>query len=163
MTFPDRDPQVFFDLARDQLAGQLEALDALDSKIGLLFSTATTLVGILAAVLALRPGRFGVVEYTAAFLTLVVYAVVCWQTERAYRARDWKAGPNLKQLYRLYKDSSEDDRWFKWQMANQLRLDYESNKGQQVFKSDALQVILPWVMTQSAILVLTLFLVAVGA
>ncbi|MFL5953270.1 MAG: hypothetical protein ACJ76I_04075 [Gaiellaceae bacterium] len=141
----------------------LSTLDAIDSKIGILFSTSSALLGILAAVIALRSGRLGVVEYAAVAISIVTYLIVARHSERAYRCRDWKVGPNLKHVYRLYRDDLADEVAVGWEVANQFRLDYEANKDEEVRKSDALGVILLWVVTQSLVLVAALALVAAGA
>jgi hypothetical protein len=157
--FPSRDPDVFYDLTRGQLAIQLETLDAIDNKVGLLFSTSSALLGILAAVFALKPGKLGLWEYLALGGFVALYLIVCWQSERAYRARNWKTGPDLKQVYREHKRPG-DDRELKWRIANHFRIDYEKNQKLANLKSEALQLILPCVMTQTLILVLALILVA---
>src|SRR5437660_3325901 len=98
--YPERDPDVYYDLARERLAVQLETLDAIDNKVGLLFSTSSALLGILAAVFALKPDRLGLLEYVALGAFVALYLVVCWQSERAYRCRDWNTGPDVQQVYR---------------------------------------------------------------
>jgi hypothetical protein len=156
---PKRDPDVYYDLTRAQLAVQLETLDAIDNKVGLLFSTSSALLGILAAVFALRPGKLGCYEYLALGAFVALYLFVCWQSERAYRCRDWETGPDLKQVYRAYNKPGDDD-WQKWEIANRFRIAYEKNQVLMNVKSEALRLILPCVMTQTLILVLALILVA---
>ena len=94
--YPAADPQVFYDLVRERLATQLSTLDAVDNKVGLLFSTSSALLGILAAVIALRSEGLGFIEYAAVGLSLGAYLVVAFYSERAYRCRDWNKGPEPK-------------------------------------------------------------------
>lgn len=161
--YPTGDPDVFYDLARAQLAVQLEALDAVDGKVGLLFSTSSALLGILAAVFALRSKDLGALEYAAVGAFLVIYLVISWQSERAYRARGWNTGPSLKQVYSAYAAlGGGDDRELKWKVANHVRIDYEKNQKFANLKLEALQMILPCVIGQTLILVLALVAVAAG-
>jgi hypothetical protein len=162
MSYPDRDGHVFFALARDRLAVQLEALDAIDNKIGVLFTTSTALLGILAAVLALKAGHISGWDYTAVGVSVVVYGFVSVYAGYAYRAREWKTGGDLRETWRMYSESEESDRQLEWRVANRLRLDYEANKGDVANKLDALDRIFPALVIQSLILVLTLVLVAAG-
>lgn len=157
-TFPNRDPDVFYDLASRQLTIQLETLDAIDNKVGLLFSTSSALLGILAAVFALKLDKLGRYEYLTLAISVALYAFVSWQSQRAYRARDWKTGPDLKQVYRAYKKPG-DDRELKWKIANHLRIIYEKNQKAANLKANALRLILPCVIAQSLALVLALILV----
>lgn len=162
--YPDSDPQVFYELARERLAIQLDSLDAVDNKIGLLFSTSTALLGILAAVLALKRNTLGSGDYVALGASVAVYVLISWQSERAYRCRSWSTGPILKDVWRRYKRAGEGKHpKIQWEIANQLRIDIENNRPAVNLKLDALQLILPSVIAQSLILVLTLGLVAAGA
>lgn len=161
-TYPTSDPDLFYDLAKERLAVQLETLDANDNKVGLLFSTSSALLGILAAVYALKPTRLGLLEYMALGVFVAFYLVVCWQSERAYRCRDWNVGPNLNEVYRAF-SGSRDDRNLKWRVANHIRRDYEKNQPMANVKSMALQLILPCVICQTLILVLALVSVAEAA
>jgi hypothetical protein len=161
--FPAGNPDVFYGLSREQLAIQLETLDAVDNKVGLLFSTSSALLGILAAVFALRSNDLGLLEYASLGAFVALYVFISWQSERAYRARDWKTGPSLKQVYAQYKRlGASDDRDLKWRIANHLRIDYERNQKLANLKTDALQLILPCVIGQTLILVLALIAVAEG-
>jgi hypothetical protein len=155
--FPDRDGRVFFDLARDRLNEQLETLDAIDSKIALLFSTSTTLVGILAAVLALRPGSFDTVSYILVGVSMLCYGVASWHAWRGYRARVWKYGPNLTEVWRALTDEGGlTDHQIEWSVANDIRLAYVENSAKVKAKADALDAIARALLTQTVILVLAL-------
>jgi hypothetical protein len=159
--FPDRDGRVFFDLARDRLSEQLATLDAIDSKIALLFTTSTTLVGILAAVLALRHGGFDTVSYILVGVSMFCYGVVCWHAWRGYRARHWKFGPNLNEVWKAFTDEGDQtDHQLEWSIANDIRLAYVKNSAKVQAKADALDAIAPALLTQTVILILALVVVA---
>ena len=55
--YPVADPAVVYDLAKNKLSIQLSAIDALDSKIALGISLATTLAAITLAFLGIRAGQ----------------------------------------------------------------------------------------------------------
>src|SRR5207253_2096441 len=81
---------------------QIETLDAIDAKIAVLFGTSTTLVGILAAVLALRAGSFGTASYILVAVSIIAYGVSAGCGWHGYRARTWKSGPLLQQVFDAY-------------------------------------------------------------
>jgi hypothetical protein len=159
--YPQADPQVYLDLARERIAVQLETLDALDNKIGLLFTTSCALLGILAAVVALKVSKLSNGDLASLAASIWLFWLVGFLTEFAYRQRSWHTGPQLTQLWREF-FHTEDERRLHWRIANRIRLDYERNKGGVAIKEHALSVILPLVITQSLVLVLALVLVAEG-
>ena len=55
--FPNADPSLSYDLAKNELSIQLSSVDALDSKIALGGSLATTLMAILLAFFGIRTGQ----------------------------------------------------------------------------------------------------------
>jgi hypothetical protein len=158
--YPKRDGRAFLDVARDRLGVQLDTLDAIDAKIALMFTTSTTLVGILAAILALRGGKFDTVSYIllgASMFSYLLVSVVAW---RGYRAQTWNAGPNLVALWRFASESELSDQQLDWLVGNHLRRDYEKNGPAVEAKSKALDHILPALFIQTLTLVLTLVVVA---
>jgi hypothetical protein len=158
--FPDCDPQVFYELARDRLSTQLSIIDALDDKIGLLAGLASGLLGILAAVFALSA------EASAAQLVVLVgatvaYGYVATESLRAYRERDWHVGPDLRQVWDEMHDGEKvSDALWKWRMANDTWASYKHNHVSEKAKADALPGIFVGVVIQSGLVVLALVLVA---
>ena len=53
--YPDGDPHLVYEVARDYLTAQLSFVDALDAKLGVFFTGASGLLGVAAAILALAP------------------------------------------------------------------------------------------------------------
>jgi hypothetical protein len=101
-------PDFFYEVSRRQLDVQLEFLDAVDDKLGLLFSIGSAEVGIIAAFLLLRPevihGRWlllliGALSYFALALASILGL---WD-------RSWQVGPDAVYLGRLYNDGHSDD------------------------------------------------------
>jgi hypothetical protein len=162
--YPTGDPQLFYELARDRLNTQLSTIDALDSKIGLLFSLASGLLGILAAVFALRPvtgeDRISILALLLLIAAGVAYCFVAYGGIRAYRIRSWDVGPDLTKVWNdLW---SLDDSLVKWRVANALRADYEANQDAVDEKRDALFMVFAGIIVQSLLLALALVLVAAG-
>src|SRR5687767_13747203 len=97
--YPDRDPEMFYGLARDRHAAQAALLDSLDSKLVFILSGSSALVGILVAVCALRPDAFDGWEFVlpaasgAAWLALTCFAL------HAFRPVAWLSGPNLAAVF----------------------------------------------------------------
>jgi hypothetical protein len=162
--FPQRDPDLFFELARDRLNTQLSSIDALDSKIGVLFSLSSGLLGILAAVVALRSAGEEAISRPVWGLLVaagVAYAFVACSAVRAYRARSWGVGPSLLKTWNALWGEDTDAR-IKWRVANRIWADYENNRRAVRTKTDSLLMAFTGVIIQSLLLVLALVLVAVA-
>lgn len=160
--FPDRDPDVFYELAKDRLAAQLALIDALDNKIGLLFSLSSGLLGILAGVLALRGGQLDLADWITVGASTGVYVLVAFWCQRAYFGRDWDAGPSLQEVYDDLFDRLKDDKRLKWGLAADFWNYHDNNLPAQKAKQCLLRPVLAGVTVQTLTLVLTLFLVAAG-
>jgi hypothetical protein len=160
--YPDRDPGLFYELARDRLAMQLGSIDALDSKIGLLISLASGLMGLLAAVFALRGEQPDSGELALIGVATLVYLVASGIGIRVYFCRSWKLGPDLRQVWDALW-GEDDDRRLKWDVANSFWSFYEKNRSGQRTKEDALPFILIAVVIQTLLVVLALFLVTQAA
>lgn len=158
--YPDKDPRIYFDLARDRLSTQLLTLDAVDSKISVLFTTSTALLGILAAVLALKSGTRHAWDYIPVAASVLAYLFVSCHAQRAYRPRKWYIGGDLKETWKMYSEFPESDQRLGWRVANRIRIDYGKNEGDVRAKSDALERIFRGLVIQSLSLVLALVLAA---
>jgi hypothetical protein len=163
--YPLRDPQMFYELARDRLATQLSMLSAVDSKIALLVSFASGLLGLLAAVLALSTPK-DEVSLSLPHLGLLVaaavpYAYAAFKGIRAYRAREWSVGPKLGQVMKTM-EGSKDDARVKWGLATDFWTCYFENRVAYEAKSDALQAVFLAVVIQTGLVVLALALVGAG-
>jgi hypothetical protein len=156
--YPDRDPQMFYELARERHAAQAGGLNVLDNKLGLLLSTSSALLGILVAVYALRPDAFGAWALAllsasgAAWLVLGAFAV------HAIWHRPWQSGPQLQTVFDLH--FSENDSKIKWRAANTFWHDYKHNTTHEKRKARALHWALSLFIGQTVLLVVALALVA---
>src|SRR5688572_9297743 len=115
--YPDRDPQMFYELARDRHASQAALLNALDNKLSVLLSASSALIGILIAVYALRPDAFDtwplvlLSASAAAWLLLSAFALcTIWP-------RRWEFGPKLSGIFND-QFSQKDDATLKWFAAS---------------------------------------------
>jgi hypothetical protein len=152
----ERDPQLFYEVARDRLNVQLSLLDALDNKV----------LGILGAVIALHAGSanesIGAVEIVLLIAATVAYVVVVYNGIEAYFCRSIDLGPDMRKTWNAMWNDSDDDA-VKWRVARSYWEKYEENRPFQEKKSNALPSMLVGVIIQSFLVVLALVWVAVVA
>jgi hypothetical protein len=159
--YPDRDPQLFYELARDRHASQSVVLDLLDSKLNFYLTSSGALVSLLVAVYALRPDEFDGWRIVlpaasgAAWLLLTRFALC------AVRPNKWEAGPMLQDVYDSH-FSKDDDATLKWRAACHFWSDYDKNKSLMAEKVDALKLSQRLFIIQTALLVAALSLVALS-
>jgi hypothetical protein len=157
--YPDRDPDLFYEMARDRHAAQADALGSLDTKLAFFLSSSSALLSILIAVYALRPGAFHTLELVLVGVSGGVWLVLTVRALYAFRHRPWKSGPRLQEFYDLY--FVRDERRLKWIAANRFWGDYNDNKPLEDRKASALTWALCLFVTQTLLLIATLVLVAV--
>lgn len=105
--FPGASERLVYELARDRIGGQLSQIDGLDLKLASFLGFGGTLVGIGAAVLALRedsPPLSTVILVAAALLLYAVLAIKCLM---GYRLQDWQVGPKLEDAWALARKHPE--------------------------------------------------------
>lgn len=168
-TFPTRDPQLMYEVARDRLSTQLDFIDAIDGKIAMLVSIASALLGIAAAVFALHTTSAPVAGHADGGLsgweiaTLVIgavsYTVVVAFGMNAYLCRDWDVGPSLRALWDQHGSADSDER-IKWGVAVDTWLGYEANKPTYDTKERALKVAFFGTALETLVLVAAISLVA---
>jgi hypothetical protein len=162
----ERDPQLFYEVARDRLNVQLSLLDALDNKVISLVGFGSTLLGILGAVIALHASgtneSIGAVEIVLLIAATVDYVVVVWKVIEAYFCRSIDLGPEIRKTWNAMWSDGEDDA-VKWRVARSYWEKYEENRPIQETKSNALPSMLVGVIIQSFLVVLALGWVAVAA
>jgi hypothetical protein len=170
LSYPNRSPDLVYDLASSQLSTQVEAIDALDGKIAVLLSLASALLGIAAATFALHvsvaSGR-SVNTLTHRDLVVLavgiaVYIVISYKGIRAYFCKDWDIGPKALTIWDQFETDKSDDR-IKWGAANDLIYAYEDNDAAYRGKLAAVKWIFPGVAVETLALVVAIALVAWGA
>src|SRR5215210_5368138 len=94
-SYPNRDPQLFYELARDRHAAQAETLSVLDTKLGLLLSTSSALLSVLVAVYALRPDAFDAWALLLLSVSGAAWLLLGASAVHAIWHRPWRSGPEL--------------------------------------------------------------------
>jgi putative flippase GtrA len=102
MTMPDDeapggDPSLLIELARDQLGYQQGAADAAETKAGIFFGVGSTLLGVLVAIVALKPPHTAW-SIAAACAVTASYVVLTGASLWAYRTDEWKIGPDIRKV-----------------------------------------------------------------
>jgi uncharacterized membrane protein len=159
--FPDRDPQMFYELARERHAAQADTLSVLDNKLIFYLSSSSALVAILIAVYALRPDAFDTWELVLPGASGLAWLLLMALALKALHVKKWLSGPKLDQVFERH-FSEEDDATLKWRVAKGFWKDYEKNGKLEADKRWALNRALVLFILQTAILVTALFLVALS-
>jgi hypothetical protein len=115
------DPAHLTDLARDQLGYLLASADAAETKTGIVFGVGSTLLGLLVAIVALRPPStpWSIGSASAAgatYLTLTVFCLFVYRTDK------WRMGPNVRLLARKWRTRTAEAN--KWAVLQTLLMDY---------------------------------------
>jgi hypothetical protein len=162
--YPERDPQLLYELAKDRLSTQLGFVDAVDNKLGLLFSASSALMGILVAVFAIRGVNipFGVGEFLIISISGLLYLVAGALTYAAYSPREWNLGPELREVWDDLWDPDADESVVRWRVATALWQNYEANQPAQEKKAKQLPFLVLVIICQVAALCSALGLVAAG-
>jgi hypothetical protein len=162
--YPERGSALFYELAKDRLSTQLDTIDGIDAKLGMLFSVSSALIGILVAVFTIRGNTtaLSVGDYTVISISGALYILAGGVTYVSYRARTWKIGPKLLQVWDDLHDPALDDDLIRWQAARAFWSDYDDNLSDQKKKSDRLPLLVLVVIVQVLALCSALGLVAAG-
>jgi hypothetical protein len=94
--FPDDPAQAAdlpYDLAQQALSRNLDSIDALDAKIGNIFTWAGGLIALLAAVFAIRTGTFHSWGLAIFIVAAAIYAVIAALTLGTLWSKNWRSGP----------------------------------------------------------------------
>ena len=124
--FPKTGERLVYELARDRIGMQMNQVDALDTKLASFLGLGGALLGIGAAVLALRedtPPVATIVLFALASVLYVILAVICL---RAYRIQDWNAGPKLEDAWANARRYAEQSLY--WWAAEAYTKFYITNK-----------------------------------
>jgi hypothetical protein len=162
--YPERGSELFYELAKDRLSTQLNTIDGIDAKLGMLFSASSALIGILVAVFTIRGNTttLSAGDYTVISISGALYLLAGGLTYVSYRARTWKVGPKLGQVWDDLHDPALDDDRIRWQVARAFWSDYDDNLSGQKKKADRLPLLVLVVIVQVLALCSALGLVAAG-
>jgi len=103
------DPRLVLDLARERLQHQLSFADSLDSKIATLFAAGSALVGLLAAVFALKGDGLDRGSITVLCVALLAYVVLTGVAAGATWPQRWRLGPSVDWAWKRSQEASEDE------------------------------------------------------
>jgi hypothetical protein len=127
MRLPATDPGLYLDLGRDQLGYQLGAADATEAKAGTWFAVGSTLMGLLVALVALKPPKSGM-GITLAVLVVVAYLVMTGASMVVFFGSKWGAGPKLNDLLINREEGGWTDTETKWVAFKRIRDDFAGNE-----------------------------------
>jgi len=159
--YPDRDPQLIYEIARDHLLSQLDFVDAVDNKIATFLVLGSGLVGILATIFALRPQAFNVWAAFALSIAGVAYVALSVASVWSYWLRSWYIGPGLREVWADH--YSHQERELKWRAAAAYLGYYEENTKIYTNKTRAMKLSLACVIIETLALTAGLSLVAAEA
>jgi|ERR1700674_167964 len=126
MAFPPADPSVIYDLARARLDGQLSAVAAMDSKLAGFLGVGSALVGIVAAIYAIRPDTFKAGGWEFLLVAFVVYGLLSVTSLAGMRPRGWSTAPDMEAIYNDHIHFGEAD--IRWRATSTLLRLHKKNK-----------------------------------
>src|SRR4051794_25679825 len=91
--YPKRDPQLFYELARDRHAAQADTLNVLDTKLSFFLSSSSALLALLVAVYALRSDTFEAWEWVIPAASGAAWLVLTTLALNAFHPKKWLSGP----------------------------------------------------------------------
>jgi hypothetical protein len=126
MAFPPANPEVIYDLARGRLDSQLSAIAAIDSKLAGFFGIGSALLGVVAAIYAIKPDVFKTGGWLVLGLALLAYVALSAVALGGMRLRDWKTGPQMEDIYDDHIHYGEAE--IKWRVTSTLLKLHKKNK-----------------------------------
>ena len=134
--FPERNPELAYEVGKNLVDVQLQAVDSLDNKAGMAFGFAGAILAIPLAVLALDSSSRdwpvlhlllggGAAYLGCSFLCLISLLV-----------RGWAAGPTLQELWEYSRDEAFTDDDMKWWAAEVYKESFEENESRLKMKGD---------------------------
>jgi len=151
--FPQKDPQLVYDLSKERLNVQLSQIDSLDTKIGNLMGFGSAILAIMVTILTLASTVplhtmillfIGIAAYLAMVITLLI----------AYYAKHWEAGPDLNEAWQH--STQYEIRTMYWWATESLKKCYFGNKNKTARKVRAIKIGLPLLAVETVTLTLGL-------
>jgi hypothetical protein len=140
--FPNYDPGIWFELAKDALDTQLAFVDAVDAKLGNFLATGSGLLALLAAVYALRPDAVKDAQIHAFIGAAVIYGVLALTCLVALWGRSWGTGPDTEELRGLAEERNYSDAQVRWKAQARYIEDTAKNEQPYAMKVLGLRVAL---------------------
>jgi hypothetical protein len=126
MRFPPANPEVIYDLARGRFHQQLSAVDAIDTKLAGFFGIGSALLGIIAAIYAIKPDAFKAGGWLVLLLALIVFVLLVAISLAGMRPRGWETGPVMAEIYDDHIRYSDAE--IRWRATGTLIRLYKKNK-----------------------------------
>ncbi len=159
--YPQVSPELMLSIARERLERQLSFIDSLDTKLATLFATGGALLGILAAVLALRPSEAGTGGWIALGFAGAAFAVIASCATAQLGPRSLNVGPDIDRLWEAHFEQGEH--LLGWTTATDYLSYFEENLPAYSAKVAAVRRAVWAIIAESAALVAGMALVAVAA
>jgi hypothetical protein len=125
-TFPPRDPEVFYDLARARFDRLIGAVDSMDAKLAGFLGVGSALLGVMAALYAIKPDSFKAGGWLVLAVSLVAYAFLAAYSLAGMRVRRWDMGPEMEEIYNDHIHYSQSE--IKWRASGTLQRLANNNK-----------------------------------
>ena len=126
--YPSRHGALAYDVSKGEVETLLEAVDGLDTKIGLIFGFASAILTAPAAFLAIDDSSPPV--YTIVLLSLGggFYLTCALLSFLGFRVKMMGIGPRLDELWAHAHNSDYDEETLRWWAADTYRHAYEQNR-----------------------------------
>ena len=161
MEYPDASADLMLSIARERLERQLSFLDALDNKLATLFAAGSGLLGILAAILALRPSEAEPGGWAALAVAGTAFAVIAYHGISQLGPRPFDTGVDIDILWRDH--FQQDERLLAWETAVSYLSYYDQNMPKYSAKLAALRWALKALIIETGALLAGLSFVAARA
>ena len=125
--YPERNGHVAFEVAQHHVEMQLGAIDAIDTKVGLVFGFASAVLTAPAAFLALREGSLPTASLVLLSLGFVAYAICAIKAYEASRIQNFKHGPKLDELWEQARGDYAEN-LLEWWAATGYKKSYDENR-----------------------------------
>lgn len=112
---PNGDASLMVNICQDRVQAQLDSVNTIDSKAGVLLGVATALIAILGAALPVVNHPPQTIAAISLVVSLLAYATVAVASFRSLNLREWAFGPDPD--YMLNRYGRVDDRELTWEVA----------------------------------------------
>lgn len=154
------DNRLALDVPRDRLRNQVAFTDAIEAKVSILFAAGSTLVGLLAAVLALAPSLSQASSAVMIAVAVVCYALLTVVWWRGGGPGEWSIGPNVGDV--LESIQEEPERLVVDRLVASYRQHYKDNECDKEFRSKMMRSAFALVVVETACLACAAFLVVLA-
>jgi hypothetical protein len=138
--FPDRQPDIWYELSKDALDRQLSFVDAIDAKVGGFLGSGSALLGILVAVYALKLNAIKQMQTTFLICSVILYGILALASIATLMKREWGTGAKVRALESDAEKRGYSNNQIRWKAASTFLDDMEKNECWYRFKIWGLRV-----------------------